>query len=97
MKTIADFKKRMVIGAKVETTLYHINKQTGEYVLAREYGERTVTKHQNNSFALATVTPDGIKDSWCDWPKKVEFAAIDKDTIQISFTFGKLLYKFITT
>jgi hypothetical protein len=95
MKSIADFKRRMVVGAKVSTLLYYKD-QDGNLQLQHNYGIRTVTVHQSNSFALATPKTNGeVVNSWCNWPKKSEFKVIDSNTVEIHFDSGKLVYSFV--
>jgi hypothetical protein len=82
MKTIADFKRKMTVGAKV-TTVYHQafagrDEKTGAVIYKDENkGEREVSIVYSNAFALKTVKTDGTTaDSWCNWPRasKVQFS-----------------------
>ncbi len=96
MKTIADFKRKMIKGAKVNSTLYHV--RNGVETLAMVAKDREVTVSQSNSFAL--TVPGKYKNgkqvsSWCDWPKTAEFSVINENTAQITFGFGRLIYEFI--
>jgi hypothetical protein len=95
MKTISDFKRKMVKDVIVNTKLYHTDKD-GNLQLVREYGPRKVTIVQSNSFALETMQPGKDKpvNSWCEWPKKNEFNPIDENTAEIIFGWGKLIYTF---
>lgn len=101
MKTISDFKKRMQVGAKVSTKLYWYNKDTKEPILQRDYGVRTVSVNQSNSFAMKTRKiidgdeVDVFTDSWANWPKKDEFIVIDKNTVKYTFGFGEIIYSFV--
>lgn len=96
MKTVADFKRKMVKGAAVHTLLYW-NDNNGKPKLQRDFGTRKVTIVQSNSFALETTQPGKPEpvDSWCEWPKKTEFKPIDENKAEIYFQGGKLIYEFI--
>jgi hypothetical protein len=55
---------------------------------------------QSNSFALATVKPEGVVNSWCEYPKAKDFEIIDENTAAIYWGEGEkrekiLTYKFI--
>lgn len=63
MKSIADFKRKMIVGSKWKFTSSYLKK--GIIV------ERTCTKSQSNSFALTSLR-DKNQSSWCDWPKTKE-------------------------
>jgi hypothetical protein len=88
MKTIADFKRRLVIGAKVHTTFHQAGAgrdENNNLVLKDEdKGVREVSIVQTNSFAFKTTKADGtITDSWCNYPKSKEAIFINENTIQI--------------
>lgn len=96
MKTIADFKRKMIKGAKVNSTLYHV--RAGVETLAMIAKDRECTVSQSNSFALTVPGKfDNGKQvsSWCDWPKTGEFTVINENTAQITFSFGRLIYEFV--
>jgi hypothetical protein len=98
MKTIADFKRRMTKGTKVNSTLYHRDKE-GNETLALDLRDRVVTVSQSNSFAM--TVPGKFENgkqvsSWCNWPKSSEFSIINENTIQINFSFGRLIYEIIS-
>lgn len=96
MKTIADFKRKMVIGANVEAKLYYKERGTDEYRLVSDFGTRPVSVIQSNCFAFKTTKVSGeTVNSWCDWPKKNDFHPIDENTVKITFDGGYLLYKFV--
>jgi len=88
MKTIADFKRKIVLGAKVHT-IYHQQSngrdENGKIILIdKELGEREISIVQTNSFALKTIKSDGkVTDSWCNYPTKKEIKFIDDSTVQI--------------
>ncbi|MEE9356585.1 MAG: hypothetical protein V3U75_13425 [Methylococcaceae bacterium] len=90
MKTIADFKRKMIKGSKWHT-VHQFNGQA-----AKDLGVRECTLVQSNCFGLATVTPTGLRTSYCDWPKKVEFKPVDAKTIRIEFDGGRLIYNLIS-
>lgn len=92
MKTIADFKRRMVKGAKVNSSLYHKNRDGEEYQV-NDLKDRTCTVSQSNSFACSI--PETDRSSWCEWPKKEEFRVIDENTVEIKSSFSRLIYQFI--
>jgi hypothetical protein len=88
MKTIADFKRKLTIGAKIHTTFHQAfagRSESGEYLLKDEdKGIREVSIVQSNSFALKTIKTDGsIVDSWCNYPKKDEAVFLSDNSIQI--------------
>ncbi len=97
MKTIADFKRKMIVGAKVKSCLYRF--KNGEYSVADRHDIREVSIVQSNSFALKTwsTSKNIYIDSWCRWPAKNEFYPVSPDTIEIRFQdgHGKLVYTFV--
>lgn len=98
MNTIADFKRRMILGAKVSSILYYLNKETKGFYIQKDYGIREVSKVQSNSFAIKTDKyGNGTEwvDSWCEWPKKDNFEIIDNNTVKINFGGGYLTYSFL--
>ena len=60
-KTIAEFKRRMVVGSKWIFTSHNSSR----------FMTRTCTVSQSNSFALTGLL-NANESSWCDWPKKDE-------------------------
>lgn len=94
MKTISDFKRKMVIGAKLNSSLFFKDKD-GKYVQQNALFNRECKIVQSNSFALTMETPEGIKNSWCNWPKKDEFVPIDENKVEIVWEGGKLIYEFL--
>lgn len=112
MKTIAEFKRRIVKGAKIHC-IYHlrfVSRDPGTKEITyrdEDRGVREVSIVQTNSFALATVQSGGNTiNSWCAYPKKDEIKFIDNDTVQImDYIYNAkneklfvpcLTYKFIT-
>jgi hypothetical protein len=91
MKTLADFKRRLKVGVRIET----INANYGSM------GVRPISIVQSNSFAFKTVKTTGeTVDSWCEYPKAKDFEIVDKDTAIIYWETNKgrepiLTYKFI--
>jgi len=88
MKTIADFKRRLVIGAKVHTTFHQASAGRDEnnnlLLKDEDKGVREVSIVQSNSFAFKTIKSDGtVTNSWCDYPKVKEAIFINDNTIQI--------------
>jgi hypothetical protein len=70
--TLAEFKRALQPGDKLHcinhTKVIGRDEQSkpvyGDFI----YPIRECTKKQSNSFAFATETPEGIKNSWCDFP-----------------------------
>ncbi len=90
MKTLSDFKKRLTVGANLET----IHAKLGSF------GVRKVAIVQSNSFALETVREDKVINSWCEYPKATNFEIVDENTAKIFWGEGErrehiLTYKFI--
>lgn len=90
MQNLAQFKKKLTVGTKLET----IHARLGSF------GIREISIVQSNSFALATMKPEGIVNSWCEYPKAKDFEIIDENTAAIYWGEGEkrekiLTYKFI--
>lgn len=91
MKTLADFKRRLKVGTKIET----INHRHGSF------GVRPVSIVQSNSFALKTTRTNGeLVDSWCEYPKAKDIEVTDENTVIIYWGDGDkreaiLTYKFV--
>lgn len=82
MKTIADFKRKLVVGALVDTIhhkAFSHRDENGNIVYKDQpMGVRKLSIVQTNSFAFETIRTDGEKvDSWCDIPKKTEVEFLD--------------------
>lgn len=94
MKNLSDFKKRLKVGQKIETT----------HAKLGSFGIRPVSKVQSNSFAMLTEQygdnkkpiEGGAKDSWCQFPKAKDFEIIDKDTAAIYWGEGNMREKILT-
>lgn len=71
MKTIADLKKRIVLGVKLDCYNHWFKTSLG----IREIGHV-----QSNSFAFKT---DKGTLSWCNFPKKNEIVFVDNNTFNI--------------
>jgi len=74
MKTLADFKRRIQLGVKVDT----------KYPNGFEMPAREVSIKQSNSFAFKTAKKDGTFDnSWMEYPKAsmIEFPTENQATI----------------
>jgi len=87
MKTVAEFKRKIVKGAKVHTT-YHLafagRLNGGITYKDEDKGIREISVVQSNSFALKTIKADGTtQDSWCNYPKKDEVIFNGPDSITI--------------
>lgn len=89
MKTIADFKRAMVLGTLVHCTFHCARKgrdpETGQVIYGDEdKGIRPVSIVQSNSFALKTTKTDGtIVDSWCQWPKRDDVQFLNDGSVVI--------------
>ena len=61
MKSIAEFKRKMIVGS--------------QWVFVSSWSPKPITRtctiSQSNSFALTSVRNPG-ENSWCDWPKAKE-------------------------
>lgn len=77
LRTLADFKRAAVPGAKFRT-IYHRKfagrDEKGETIYQDEdKGTRTVSIQQTNAIAFKTTKADGTQvDSWLYWPKAKE-------------------------
>ena len=78
IKTVADFKRLIQIGAKV-ACIFHMERAGRDdkgnvFYKDLDRGEREVTIRQTNSFALKTWKESEGKfiDSWCSYPKASE-------------------------
>ena len=88
MRTIADFKRRIVKGAKLHCVFHQKfsgRDESGKVLLEDEdRGVREIARVQSNAFTLLTHQSTGvIIESWCYYPKASEVKFIDEDTIQI--------------
>jgi hypothetical protein len=74
MKTIADLKRRVVLGTWLKLDEYTIGGEPRSHKYMNV--PRQVVVCQTNSFACKPVDDPRFPDpqaSWCDWPKKAEF------------------------
>ena len=91
MKTLADFKRRISVGVKIDT----MNHRYGSF------GVREVGHVQSNSFALTTIRTTGETVlSWCDFPKAKDIEITSEDTATIFWGEGSrreaiLTYTFV--
>ena len=95
MKSVADFKRKMVVGAIVNSKLYYLIK--GEWQLRHEIKGLTVSIVQSNSFAIAVPYEykAGLCDSWTNWPKKHQFEVINDNTAAINLLGARLVFEFV--
>jgi hypothetical protein len=105
MKTLADFKRLLVLGAKLRVTFHMprlvIRGNVGNTIIPTPPPEeRIVVKVQTNSVAFdrprATEKPSGPQRwSWLDYPKAKDFAV--EDGKAVIYQDGKkiLSYEFI--
>ena len=83
MKTLADFKKVVQVGAKLQT-IYHRNfigrTEDGTPIYGdRDMGVREVSIKQTTQFAMKTIKNDGtITDSWMQFGKASDCKVNDK-------------------
>lgn len=108
MKTLADFKRRVVPGIIMHGTFHRkfLGRENNQCIWGNEdLGEREVSVVQTNSFALKTIKKSGeITDSWCAFPKASQLRILDENTVVIMEQDDRtkefypiLTYKFITT
>ena len=79
MKTLADFKKRLQVGTKLETFNHNLNVS---------FGTRVISIVQTNAFALDTLRDGNIIESWCQYPKASDFEILDNNTALIYWGSG---------
>jgi hypothetical protein len=78
MKTIADLKRRVVVGTWLKLDAYTISGVPASHKYMNI--PRQVCAAQTNSFASKPVDDPRFpkaEASWCDWPKKAEFVPDD--------------------
>ena len=73
MKNLSQFKQRLKVGTLLETTHARLG----------SFGIRPVSIVQTNSFALATEKPEGIVNSWCEYPKAKDIEFPDENTVEV--------------
>ena len=105
MKTLADFKRRLVIGAKLRVTFHMprlvIRGNVGNTVIPTPPPEeRIVAKVQTNSVAFdrpnAADKPAGPQGwSWLDYPTEGDFAVEDGKAVVYQDGKKILTYEFI--
>ena len=87
MLTLAEIKRRCVVGAQLELT---VHRTTGPAPFAR-----TVTKVQTNAIAM-TPWPGKTADSWLQWPAASDVRIDGPDTFTILEDGVPLLtYRFV--
>jgi hypothetical protein len=87
IKSIADFKRAMVVGSVWEALHEYINNNPTP---PKNLGIRRVGHVQSNRFAFETVNGEL---SWCSWPKKSQFSTEDNgNTVVITTDFCRLRY-----
>jgi hypothetical protein len=103
MKTLADFKRRLVVGAKLRVTFHMgpmvIRGNLGDTILpAKPPEDRVVAKVQSNAIAFSRPqSDDPMRLSWLEYPKAREFSVDSAGHAIISGEDGKkrLEYEFI--
>jgi hypothetical protein len=88
VKTIADIKRKMVVGSVWHTLWEACGCKTSNM------GERRCGVVQSNSFGFDSKKNFG-EFSWCDWPKKSEVLFLSEKQFQIIQGNIKLTYTFI--
>ena len=88
MKTVADIKRKMVIGS----TWHALWEQINDGATA-DMGNRVLAVHQSNSFGF--INPKTGNVSWCDWPKKSEVEFLSDTQFRITHFNVRLTYTFI--
>lgn len=88
MKNLADFKRALIIGTKVQTT-FHLDfkgrNEDGTPIYGdKDRGIRPVSIVQSNSVAFEQVLTDGKKqDQWLQWPKASDCEFTGDNTVVI--------------
>jgi len=87
MKTLADFKRKLVVGAKLDCTYHQAfggRDEEGQPIWIDENkGIRKLSTVQTNSFAFETVKKNGeLSESWCDMPS-AKLSIIKENSITI--------------
>lgn len=87
MKTVADFKRRIVKGVRIHTIYHQASKgrdANGVIMLGDEdRGIRPVNIVQTNSFTLMTEKEGKQVDSWMNYPKAKEVIFSNSNSVQI--------------
>ena len=91
IKTLADFKRAVEVGAKVHTiwhTAFAGRDENQQPIWKDEdRGIREVSIKQSNSFALKTENDGKVVDSWCSWPKATECRIVDNQVTILAEDF----------
>lgn len=96
MKTVADLKRRLTVGTVIVLDSYAVRDQLASH----KYRDvpRVVTKANSVGFACKPVDREAwpnAENSYCDWPKKAEFAPdADGEGFTIAHHQFRLHYKF---
>jgi hypothetical protein len=89
MKSIADIKRKLVVGSKW-SCLWECRNE------GKNMGTREVNHVQSNSFGFRTIKAGGeVTTSWCDWPKKSEVVFMSDITFRIIHGDIFLTYTFV--
>ena len=90
MKSIADIKRKMIVGS-----FWHTMWQCrGNY---KDMGRRTVAKVQSNCFGFKIIKAGGSEAvSWCDWPKLSEVTFNSEKSFTIKHGDIELTYTLIS-
>jgi hypothetical protein len=103
MRTLADFKRKLTIGTKLET-IYHktpVDRDIDGTIIyeSTNLGIAEVSVVNKTNFAVKRLKKGKFVDSWCDFPKASECTIVDSDTIEIYENDTKndliLTYRFI--
>jgi len=86
--TLAEFKKNIQLGRKVQSTFHRAiigrDEQNKPTFGIKDNGEREVTIVQSNSCAFKTVKHDGeVVNSWFYYPKAKEVKVVNNDTLEV--------------
>ena len=98
MKTLADFKRRLIVGAKLNCVFHGkplvIRENLNNIIFfVPEPSERTVKKVQTNSVCF--TRPDG-KEAWLTYPKSDEIEFPDANTAEIFVWRNAIREKILT-
>lgn len=104
MKTVADFKRKAVVGSKWHCVFHQKHDgrdpETGFMkIIDEDKGIREVSKQCTVHIAFKTTHKDGkVVDSFLQYPKAKDVKFIDEDTMQV-YEDGRLLltYTFVET
>lgn len=78
MKTIKEFRERLVMGTII-TTRHYVRDKNGQMALSRTFTNQVVIDNDRNAFRLRTNNTT----NWMHWPMREFFRPIDEHSIAI--------------